>query len=205
MREFRSSTPDQITGEELPPRPDEQRSLARGPQSHFRTRSRKKRGAESFTFRENTLASYVRDTPETLHEFRVEQWCSGTRGIEHDELGRLIVEAERELQAVGGDLRGRKTEMEDRPRTGHRRRGVLFGGHGDVARGLRDPMEAGRLTARLDLLAVDIQHRIGSAGALDFTESKVQRRLVSACREERGGDLLRIRQEGEIRRVDVDR
>ena len=157
------------------------------------------------SIRENTLASYIRYTPESPHELRIEQWRAGARCVEEHHLGRLIVEAEGELQAVGRDLRSAETEVKDRPGAGHCRRGVLFGGHGDVARGLRDPMEAGRLTARLDLLAVDVQHRIGSAGALDFTESKVQRRLVSACREERGGDLLRIRQEGEIRRVDVDR
>src|ERR1035438_7309936 len=74
------------------------------------------------------LASYVRNTPECFHELRVEQGRSGAGGVKEHDLGSLIVEAEGKLQAVGRDLRGGEAELEDRPRTGHGRRGVLLRG-----------------------------------------------------------------------------
>ena len=70
---------------------------------------------------------------EPFHELRVEKLCAGARGVEQDNLRRLIVEAERELQPVGCDLRGREAEVEYRPWAGHHRRGIFLRGQGNLA------------------------------------------------------------------------
>ena len=79
------------------------------------------------------LASYIRNTVECFHEFRIEQTRSGARGVEQDDLGGLIVETEEEFQTVRGDLRSGEAKVEDRPWAGHGRRSVLFGCQGDAA------------------------------------------------------------------------
>jgi len=66
-------------------------------------------------------------------------------------------------------------------------------------------MERGGLAAGFDLLAVDVEDGVGVAGAFDFIEREVQRRLISACGKERGRDFLGAVEEAEVARIDVDR
>src|ERR1039458_491979 len=66
-------------------------------------------------------------------------------------------------------------------------------------------MECGCLTALFDLLAIDVEDRIGNAGRFDLIEGEVERWLVSAGGKKGGRDLLGAGEKSQERGVDADR